>query len=461
MSKAQIIDIFNQFKAVNFHEFAVVTQIENKVGLKFITNRLYSNISLRFHRNVKSLDQLFYDKGINQQDLMISSHFELPFSSVSEDGQVSGMILKYVTGLCESINASCELQKKNTKDTDIILNFYLNQIYYTTNGPKNFMFSYPVGFRHLCVLVPKGEIINGLLNLFPVIYLGFKIGVPILFVMCALYWYFIIKGTPFEKNLFDIYFFLFEMLITNSLYKSPKLSTERVFCLSFIFVSLTFICGYTSNLISLLVAPKCEKDINSMAELQHMKLTVIYPFEHGFLLFNDHMLRNATDYFSRYFISSYIYNLTFPTQKRRGIFLEHTHNRSLSQMVDCQVAENFIKSKANYISGSPRYHIMGEQLILGHKSFLTRNRSPFMKYVNLMNAKLIESGIWNFWVFEQQNESSLESEKKIIENKDIFQSETIIQLSKFFLVCYGTAFIAFFCEVIHFKISKYLKKRFT
>ena len=459
ISENQAKNILNQFSSAKFHEFALIASINNKRGLQVLTNTKLLNNSMRYERKVKSLDQLFYDKGVNQELRLWVSH-EPPFAYVSNDGNYSGMVKKYVEILCDMNNNTCEIISKDPpnekrKPADLILSYGLSQINYFKT--KKFEFSYHLEFKRFCILVPKGKFLNTLWDLMPVVPLIFKICVPIGAILCGMYWYYIVKGTASERNLYDIYFLMYAMFITNGLYKSPKLTTERIFCVFFILVSMFFICGYISKLTSLLVAPKYENEIDSIKELESRKIKVIYPFEYGYSL----LLSYLNESFNKYFISNRQYSEQFLKLNRDGIILKLSQNKSLSQMVDCQIAERFIKSNANFKNRIPQYHIVKEQIVLDLNSFYAHFRSPFMKHVNLLNGKLSESGIWQKWFRDTDFDKDVNdkgSREAVIEENDILSAETVLEFGKILLIGYGLALCAFFVELVYFKFQELRSK---
>ena len=462
ISERKAEKILDQFNNEMFYEFALIASIDNKNGLKILTNTKLVNNSMRYERKVKSLDRPFYDKGINQ-NLRLYIDNEPPFAYVSNDGNYSGMVKKYAKTLCGMNNVTCEIFSIAREVSEKQLTIDLSLTYTVTQGgdphfANVFEFSYPLEFRHFCILVAKGKILNSLRDLLPNISLIFKIGIPICFMLCGIYWYYVVKGTPHEKNLYDIYFSMYAMLIYSGIYKSPKLSAERILFLSFILISTFFISQYTSILTSLLVAPQYEKDINSLEELESKKMTVIFPGQYGITLYHNYL---NTEYYDKYFIST---KLLFNQTSRNEIFLEFTQNKSLSQMIDCQIAKNFIQSNANLKNGLTRFYIIKEQYLLHLNSFHAQIRCPFMKHVNLLNAKLKESGIWQKWQKDtdfDRDDHGKESQKAVDEDVEVLPAETILEFGKLLLVGYGLALLAFLSEVVYFKCKNWYTKIFS
>ena len=93
------------------------------------------------------------------------------------------------------------------------LSFFLDQYLYSATKFPIFQFSYPLDFNHFCFLVPKGQVLNNIWVMTRAFTISLLICIPIFFFLSGIYWYYIVRGTPHQKSIFDIYFLLFGMVL--------------------------------------------------------------------------------------------------------------------------------------------------------------------------------------------------------------------------------------------------------
>ena len=463
----KVCEFFIHFKG-SFHEIVLIGKIASEGKTQFITSNSFSNNSLEYHKNISSLHQLFYDKGINQLDLKIGISHDPPFAFVSRTKEVSGPVTKYKALLCKTLNSTCFVNNKDF-NFDLILSFQVPR-----DGQvmrlQSFSFSYPIEFNHYCLLVSKAKVLSSLWGMAYALEHKLLICVPIIFIMSGIFWYYIVKGTETEKSLYDIYFLLYGIMINNSTYIRLKARIERIFCLSFIVLSFFLLFGYTCKMISFLVVPEYEKDINTLSNLHGMKILYTPTYDKIVFKMSKHHFRDfqnlkinrslylaMKDFFvptridpKEHDLTSNIYEVFLPIYPGN------------CQILYCDAAKMFAKSTDNLKDDLVQYHVMKEEAAVMHKSFNAKARSPVMKYVDLLNARLIESGIWKFWGTErpfQARRTADSHQKQEHQNKGTLGMSTILEFWKILFGGFFLALFAFLGEILYFFIIKFLNKK--
>ena len=416
---------------------------------QLITSNIYDNKSLQFHPHDSSLDQLFFDKVINQKNFGIRVNFRNPPFTYEKNGVIQGVIKKYTPVLCQSMNTTCRIT-----DRDKDFNYFLTLSYFGDQliVPKfAFEFSYPYNFHHYCILAPKAEQLSSLWSMAHALERSLMICIPVFFALCGFYWYYIVKGTPDRKSFYDIYFLLFEMLITNGTHIRLQSKTERLFCISFIILSFYLVFGYTCKLTALLVAPQYDRDINTWHDIVAKDFFVIYSSSVGHVVMPI-LMQKERKYMKENIFKNNVFLDRFPPN-RFGVFLNSSLDTRLTQVVDCNIAEIFIKSKENFVDGVAQYHKMAEKIDLIFKLFFSTVRCPAMIHVNKLNARLMESGIWKQWEDEEHSAIVLKAGQVTGESTDSLQTQTLLEFWKVLIVGYLICLLVFIGEILWFYSS--------
>lgn len=448
--------LFQKLDNANYFDAIIITSFGHEEII--LTSDLSKDTLLVEHQNFSSINELFYDKmaNLNQQLLPMFVYNDPPFAYVSQNGSMKGITNRYQIELCARINATCQIFTKGNKFYKIRLNLVSDQFLYI-NKPV-LSFTYPIGFNNFCVLVPKGQMLSRLWAMKNAFSESLFIFVLIIFALSVILWYFIVKGTSYEKTFSDILFLLFGILLTGNINRPLKFANERVFCLSFIILSFYLMFFYSCKLTAFLVVPTFEKDIVDLFEPDSKELTIIIP--NGQFSALSGFFKNPAAYRKFRMLSSE-YEKIHPKKDYLGIFLPYTKNLSLGQMVHCEAARQFVNSQANLKDGVIQYHMMKEEIFVGHRSWSTMFRHPVIKQMDTLNAQLIESGIWQFWQNEKVSffHESLDNKEspENMQMEGFLKTDTFLEFLKVLLTGYFLASIAFIAELL---MSTY-KKRFN
>ena len=442
MSELKLIESFRELYKSGIEVTFMVKVGDDK--LQIITLNQFKNYSLEYHQDVASFDQLFYDKGINRWTINASFHHDPPFSFISENGSGHGSSVKFLNLLCVYINTTLT----DTSYTEITLSYQIPMyIFYdaSTNYP------YPYEFLQYCVLVPKAKVLSRLWAMVNALEFSLLMCVPVFIFLSGIFWYYIVKGTSYQRSFYDIYFLLYGMLITNSTHIPLQSKTERIFCLSFIILCFYLLFGFNCKLTALLVSPIYAKDLNTLRDLYNMTLIQNDDFS---ITMMEHLRTKVELYnFGKF-------NKTFLQQLCTEVILQFCPE--CIQVVRCESANKFIKSPENFKNGVIQYHIVEEEVASRLKAFFLRKRSPLLKHINLLMGKLFESGIWQFWASERPFQAvEAKAREKVVEDQEngFIQIETILEFWKIFAVGYGLALIAFLGEIIHFRMKRYWQRK--
>ena len=318
VSELEVVDIFKTFNGNHFHEFALFANIEGKRDRQLLTCNAFQNDSIKTHEGATSLNQIYYDKGINQQN----------FNIVMRNSTTMSLVGKYDKIFCQFINATCIIKVLCKELCSLVFNSYGNPCLFfeqCSGFPPDvsYDFSYPFEFQRFCILLPKGSAISNLWAMVHAFEYKLLIGFSIFFIFSGIYWYYIVKGTSSEKKLLDIYFCLFGMLITNGTHLRLENRIERIFCLSFIILSFYMIFGYTCKMTSLLVVPQYEKELATMKETEIMKKIIIFTGELSVFFFHS-VLNGKIKIVPNRMTASYYAKEYNGTQDHYGIYLTST-----------------------------------------------------------------------------------------------------------------------------------------
>ena len=452
VSDQEIKIFFEHLNSLKFHDIIVIAN--NGSETKLLSPNAFENKSLIKRSSLASISELFNDKIINlhQSLLLIRVNHEPPYVFISDNGTVSGVVNKFLDFFCAKVNATCRVNHPKIDSVFLIgLNFYSDQNLYTESSV--FSFTYPIGFNHYCILVPKSKMLSRLWAMKNAFEDSLIQCVLIIIILCVILWYYIVKGTPHQKSLLEILFLIYGMLITNSISKLLKYTNERIFCLSFIIMSFYLLFAYNCKLTALLLVPEFEKDIDSFTEAEHHNISIIFP--QGL---RNALYHNDSRYiFDHSIIESIEYEQSFPKKDNFGIYLPFSDDKKLGQLVNCETAKIFVSSQGNLRNGEIQYRIMQEQLVITLKSWYLTFRHPILNQMNILNAQLIESGIWQLWEngktsysynSSARNEENLENSN----DKRLLESQIIFEFWKILLVGYVTAVIALMGEIL---VSRY------
>lgn len=438
----QLVDRFTDLLKRNFHDNVIIL-IKNTISAQVFTANAYKNNTLERHSNVTSMKTIFYDKteNLNQFNLFLNYRNDREYNYKNKEK----VARHYKKMFCDKINASCDLRTRFNHYTHINLKFNLDEISLISNPIMSF--SYPIMFHNLCVLVPKGQVLSSLWAMLNAVQYNLLICIVIIIILSGILWYYIVKGSDNQKPILKIYFLLYGILITNSVNSRLSSVTERIFGLSFIIGSFYLVFGYNCKLTSLLVVPQYEKDIDAFKDLVAKNKTIIHPPQiQGSYIPFDITINNYTN-------QQYEYE-TNSSQDQYGVFLSFTNDKRWVQMVDCAAAKAFHSSHANFKNGIMQYHIMKEQCSFQLKSMYASFRSPLIKKIDIINSRIIESGIWNHW--ENENKSFDPSVSRI-DTSGFLQSGTILEFWLVLLFGYVLSTFVFFGEIIINRVNNRLK----
>ena len=457
LSQMEVKKIFIALKQFRrgLSQLVMMVNILDFNDTQLITSNFYNSKSLQFHHHDSSLDQLFFDKVINQMDFRIHVYREKKSFNHNRNGVLKEMIKKYISILCKSMNNTCRITNRD-KDFDFFLmvSYGGDQLLVPEFA---FEFSYPHNVHHYCILASKAELLSSLWSMTHAFEINLMICVPIFFALCGLYWYYIVKGTPQRKSIYDIYFLLFEMLITNCTHIRLQSRAERIFCISFIILSFILVFSYTCKLTALLVAPKYDRDINTWQDIVTKNYSVTFSESVGKDV--TRVLWNRGTDSSRNSFFKPLEQLIRFHPNRFGVFLNSSLDRQLTQVVDCYIADIFIKSTENFVDGVAQYHKMDDKVDIIYNVFFSSVRSPAIFYVDKLNARLMENGLWQHWENEEHSKASLRAD--LGESRtDSLQTQTLLEFWKVLFVGYMFCLLAFIVEIVCFYSSFHKAKQF-
>ena len=458
---AKILEIFR-----DYHNFVVMSQIQGTVGQKLLTLESLQNQTINYNKDVLTLDHLFNEKSIEKLNLFISIARNPPLSFVPEDQVINATWsepVQFANLLCQQINGTCTF----TADvhSNLILNNFLDACSISKECSPNkshnsltFELSYPLGIQEYCILLPKGVVLTSFWSIIHSFESMLFVYIPIFFFLSGIYWYYIVKGTPSEKKLQDIFLLLFGILITSGTHTKLNYRTEKILCFSFIVLSYYLLFGYTCKMTSFLVVPEFEKIMTTIKETDVMGMQIIIPFEleRSLSFHADKDLDRSTLVLPN-LINTFSYTHEFDAKPDRfGLFITTTEDKNFGQAFSCEVANMFVKSTANYKKDLPQFYILKEKLLLLHKYSIVRDQIPVMEHVNLLNGRLAENGILNFWKsgrpFEAVGNKTIEEKK--LDNETFFKTGTVHKFWKILISGYLCALFIFCIEWVVFKLKK-------
>lgn len=256
--------------------------------------------------------------------------------------------------------------------------------------------------RHdLCFLVPKAEELPVFYNLFRtftaetwIASIAMMIPVIITFLILQQCQEYAVKKLTIHNDidkhytLKDIIIFLIQSLFGDSLVQLPRRWSSKMFIMGWLLYSFFLLNAFSGKLISSLVLPKLNDDIDTLDDLFSKTSYPIFGTEQLLNSFKESLSPEQFAIFIKRFE---------PGNFEENIAKLGNASFKFALARKPYFGKHSVNSNINPITGRSLYHIMKEPVIPSLHAYLFQPGSPYIEKFNNLLLRLYDSGFMEYW----------------------------------------------------------------
>jgi hypothetical protein len=395
---------------------------------------------------VLNTDLVFERRNTFNGRLVKLLYMDDPPRSRAIDGRVMGLDGLFLDGYVKYMNTDYvvvkHFEKRNYTYEMRYLNsninlFMFNVIDYVYPFNQMAIMFYMFGFTHQCLLVPKQPNKTMIDQFLQILQPNLIILLLMVFIVFGLIFFLVLRLRPkLRLGIFDVYFILFQITITNSVDRKLRTLFEKMSLLAYIVLCFLVVSGVQSFMKQFLMSPSAT-EIDTLDQLNRSNLRIIVNN------INYQLLKQSYD------------DAFMEKVDRVEYLITESINRSYAYIWNSEDVDRFYNSKANFVNGVPQMHRMKECSAKYYRGYVGPLDGFYEQSMHFYLQAIEESGIRLFW--EQQRHVKGD----VRHHSDEEALVTLGHLKRVFnmlFVGWGAASMAFLAEVVVGRIKKFMSK---
>lgn len=365
---------------------AIFETVEKKRKFKIITNDFNFPVA-----------RMSY---IHSPDVIITQFDFPPFTRVEKgriigvDGQVLGAFcdkhkLNYKVVNSETSKFSTSEFMHSMSKSDLSMNKYSSVM-----GHKNMENIQLNEYDGTCLLVPKNIPLSSYENLSFPFERVVTVLIIVIIISLVLVWKLISRSSRSKFSSSYILFSVYKMVLGGGFDNENLMNRkEKLMIYSFMFGNMILINLYQAWVISFMISEPAMRSVQSIRELNDSDTKIFQYFKESGIKFRDELIVNK--------ISVAVNDFMFK--------LPNDFNVDESHLVTCMYAENFVKSRSNFIGRKMIFEKLSDPITTNFLSYPVMKLFPLIKELTFVVTALQESGIKNHWMKKITDDEKVKS----------------------------------------------------
>jgi hypothetical protein len=463
---------FEHFTNLNMYNVAIIFWSTLTSRHQILTYNPFLDTRVENKTSATTFQDIFYNKYANLygKTLQITQFNDPLRSFVHNETYISGTDGKALALLCKKLNATYRVV--GPKGSEKLA--YRNVVFDVFNGSADMNFNkrafyssnylnssiipvYPYEIDGVVILVPKAGPYPPFYNLLLPIESTSRFILMAVFLVMAIVWFvFLYFYGQTQPRISDVLLDTLRLQLATSLSRNVANFHERMLICGFMVYGFIVISGYQTILISVLMSPRSQPDLQTLAEVNATKMDLHIP--------------NWIDRLRGSSVDIPLINRVFET----NLTMWELRNSRLSgtdfgYMTTDQVALFFLNTTANIQNGRPLMHMIEERIFLAPSTYLLKRSSPYETIISSWISWFREAGLYQKFhsdsFTEAKREKRLEAEETNMMATLVFDKMSVDFteiLPAFMLLGFGctVASLVFVGEVVYSRIVEVGKKGF-
>jgi hypothetical protein len=464
--------VFERFTRLEMYNTAIVFWTSPGGRHQIMTYNPFLEIRLENKTTVPTFQDVFYDKysNLHGNALRITQFDDPPRSFVLNKTYISGTDGKALALLCKKLNASYRvIGPKGPKELA-----YLNTIQDLYNGTADMNFNmrlflssnylnssvipvYPHDIDSFVILVPKSGLYPPFQNLLHPIKLASRFVLTAVYLIVTIIWFLFLRYyRRVRPRIVDVLLDTLRLQLSTPLPRDIVNIHERLLISGFMVYGFIIISGYQTILISFLMSPRYQPDLQSLGELNRTAMDLYAPK-------SINTLRGRI-------LDMPLHNRVFETSTTvwtlKNFRLAGTE---FGYITTDREARFFLTTNANIQHSRPLMHMIDEGILFSPSSYHLEQHSPYEIIISNWICRFREAGLYRQFNLQSFHESKrgkkLKTEEPMMPvTKEMINEKASVKffevLPAFLLLGFGCliAGVVFIVEVIYFRVMQKAKE---